>query len=336
MATKKTFERPTTILPHVMAFWKDSNLIKRISIRIQLLSGENPVRLVNWRVSTDQKAFIIGVKLDETFMTPEQAFYCLTLAGVKDTTEHHHLKLMLQHHPKTLAYREAVSRLNGRDHNKDVVVDEARFPLPFKVQHRFTTKSEDPLFNGIKTETKQNGVQFLHVELIGDMIDGYSPMKGSLSSSFVASVSSLKSPPVVVGGPLSAHDEDDDESDEDYTYLTFADSKLEVDTLDEMSIATTNWAEKSCTSKKSKMATSSNKMNPSPASIQFSTSSKKIRVKKSTALAIRTGCDTLTVAEGALSPLRICRGAKRQKTSNPGIGSKRSAPKGLSSNGTVA
>jgi hypothetical protein len=100
-----------------------------------------------------------------------------------------------------------------------------------------------------------------------------------------------------------------------------------------MSIAATNWAEKSCTSKKTKKATYSNKMNPSPANSQFSTSSKKIGVKKSTALAIRTGCDTL--AEGALSQLRIRRGAKRQKTSNPVIGSKRSAPKHLSSNGTV-
>jgi hypothetical protein len=45
------------------------------------------------------------------------------------------------------------------------------------------------------------------------------------------------SPPIVAGGTLSAYDEDEDESDEDYTYVTFADSKLEVDTLDEMSIA---------------------------------------------------------------------------------------------------
>jgi hypothetical protein len=51
--------------------------------------------------------------------------------------------------------------------------DEARFQLPFKVQHQLPTKSEDCLFHGIKTETKQ---KFL---LIGDMVDGYSPMKGS-------------------------------------------------------------------------------------------------------------------------------------------------------------
>jgi hypothetical protein len=69
--------------------------------------------------------------------------------------EHCHLEMMLQHHPKTLAYREAVSRLKGGDHNRDALVDEARFPLPFKVEHRFPTKSEDSLFHGMKTETKQ-------------------------------------------------------------------------------------------------------------------------------------------------------------------------------------
>ena len=298
LATKKVLERPSTILPHMMAYWKDAKLMRRVSLRIQLLSGNNPVKLVNWRVSTDQKSFILGVTLDESFMTPEEAFHCHTLACVKDPTAHRVLEMVLQHHPKTLAYREAVSRLKGRDHNKDEVVDEARFPLPFKVQHRFPTRSEDALFHGIKTETKRNGVQFLHVELIGEMVDGYSPMKGSLSNSSVASVCTIKPSPVVVGGPLSAHDEDDDESDEDYTYVSVDDSNLEVDTIDGMSIATTNWGMKSFSTNETKKAVSK-----LPTTSSKSSSSRKMRVKKSSALAIRTGCDTLAVAEGALSPL---------------------------------
>jgi hypothetical protein len=59
----KSFERQTTVLPHVMAHWKDATITKRVSIRIQLLSGYNPVQLVKWRVSTDQKVFINGVRL---------------------------------------------------------------------------------------------------------------------------------------------------------------------------------------------------------------------------------------------------------------------------------
>jgi hypothetical protein len=101
-------------------------------------------------------------------MTREQAFHCYTRARVQAPADHRHVEMMLKHHPKTLAYRQSASRLKGRDHNKDVVIDEARFPLPFKVQHRFPTKSEDCLFYGMKTGTKQNVVQFLHVELIGD------------------------------------------------------------------------------------------------------------------------------------------------------------------------
>jgi hypothetical protein len=165
---------------------EEPTLAKRVNIRNQLLSGGNPVQLVNWRVSTDQKAFIIGVKLDDSYMTPEDAFHCQTLARVKDPPERRQLEMVLQHQPKTIAYCESVSRLKGRDRNKNVVIDEARFQLPFKVQHRLTTKSKDCLFHGIKTETKQNGVHFLQVELIGEMVDDYSPMKGSLSSSSVA------------------------------------------------------------------------------------------------------------------------------------------------------
>jgi hypothetical protein len=95
--------------------------------------------------------------------------------------------------------------LKGRDYNKDVGIDEARFPLPFKAQHRFSTKSEDCLFYGIKTGTKQNVVQFLHVGLIGDIVDGYSPMKGYLSSRSVTSVCSSKFPPFVADSLLSLH-----------------------------------------------------------------------------------------------------------------------------------
>jgi hypothetical protein len=64
------------------------------------------------------------------------------------------------------------------------------------------------------------------------MVDGYSPMKGSLSSSSVATVCSSKSPSFVAGGPLSTYDEDENESDEEYTYVSVDDSPLEFDTLD--------------------------------------------------------------------------------------------------------
>jgi hypothetical protein len=152
-------------------------------------------------------------------------------------------------------------------------------PLPFKVQHRFPTKPEDSLFHGIKTGTKQNGVQFLHVQLIGDMVDGYSRMKGSLSSSSVATVCSSKSPSFVVGGPLSTNDADEIESDQEYNYVSVDDSKLEFDTLDGLSIATKNWTEQCFSTNKGTKACSRNVTKSSTTSSQFSTSSKEIMVK---------------------------------------------------------
>jgi acetyl-CoA carboxylase carboxyltransferase component len=124
----------------------------------------------------------------------------------------------------------------------------------------------------------------------------------SLSSAFVASVSPLQSHSGAAGGPVSAHDEEDDKSDEVYN-VTCADSKLEGDTLHEISIETINWAERSCGSKsifqqQDKTITTTS---------QHSTPSKKITRKQTTAFANRTGSDTMTVAGGALLPPRISR-----------------------------
>jgi phosphatidylserine/phosphatidylglycerophosphate/cardiolipin synthase-like enzyme len=64
------------------------------------------------------------------------AFHCHTPARVQDPTEHRQLEMVLKHHPRTLAYRESVSRLKGRHHNKDVVIDDAialrgSTPIPY-------------------------------------------------------------------------------------------------------------------------------------------------------------------------------------------------------------
>ncbi|KAG7344877.1 hypothetical protein IV203_032408 [Nitzschia inconspicua] len=46
-----------------------------------------------------------------------------------------------------------ISKLKGRDASKKKVMQEMRIPLPFKVQHRYVTKEEDPIFYG-KREIK--------------------------------------------------------------------------------------------------------------------------------------------------------------------------------------
>jgi hypothetical protein len=72
------------------------------------------------------------------------------------------------------------------------------------------------------------------------MVDGYSPMKGYISRLSVASVCSSKSRPFVAGSPLSLYTqgEYENEYDEEYVCVSVDDSKLEFDTLDDLSIAT--------------------------------------------------------------------------------------------------
>jgi hypothetical protein len=120
---------------------------------------------------------------------------------------------------------------------------------------------------------------------------------------------------------------DDNDSDDSYTYINANNTKLEADTVCGMSIATTCWAQKPL------KADARSRKKSSITGSHYSTSSKQIRVKKITALAIRTGTDTLTIEEGVLSPLRT---AKKLKTAHLVSGSKRFAPKGFSSNGAVA
>lgn len=53
--------RSQTCLPHIMGVWKDRQLRKRISLQIQMLSGSEAMKMVCWRVSTDQKYFIVSI-----------------------------------------------------------------------------------------------------------------------------------------------------------------------------------------------------------------------------------------------------------------------------------
>ena len=108
----------------------------------------------------------------------------------------------------------------------------------------------------------------------------------------------------------------DDEDDEDYTYTSVPDSKLDADS-DGMSLSTMGtslWADKGF----------------SPRSVK---SNNKSKSNMSSTLAIRTESGACTVAEGALSPIR--KSKRQKKTSNPTAGKKRCAHRNLSSNGTV-
>jgi hypothetical protein len=103
----------------------------------------------------------------------------------------------------------------------NVVVDEEEFPLPIKVYHRFSGLSDNCLFHGRKAETKQNRVQSLQVELLGEI----SPMKGLfrvllflLSSLLLLLVELSLMMNMMMTMMTTRH------------YMTVDDSKLEIDT----------------------------------------------------------------------------------------------------------
>ena len=109
---------------------------------------------------------------------------------------------ILNHHSKTQAWREAISKLRGRDPNKSTI----RIPMPFK---------DDRFVYGIKHKPTRRWYKMVGYtsRCLRNSKDSYSPSKGALSTGSVSSI--LITPPVVIGGPDD--DKDDDKDDEDHT-----------------------------------------------------------------------------------------------------------------------
>jgi hypothetical protein len=99
--------------------------------------------------------------LDKGFMTLEAAFHHHILSKCKTPSEYKLTDQILNHHSKTKAWREGTSKLKGRDPNESTINEDIRTPLPFKVQHRYSTKSDDPFFYGIKHIQHADGTKWL-------------------------------------------------------------------------------------------------------------------------------------------------------------------------------
>ena len=80
---------------------------------------------------------------------------------------------MLEYHAKLAARKTSVSKLTGRDSQKRVLLEQ-RMRLPFKCEHAFATKDNDPFFYGIKfIDYAETGETWAHVELVQHIKDGY-------------------------------------------------------------------------------------------------------------------------------------------------------------------
>jgi hypothetical protein len=176
------------------------------------------------------------------------------------------LKEVLVHHPLVLAMKASIGREKGRDRNKHEVVDTVRIPLPIKVMHSPATETDDSFFSGVEFITKVDGSSYMTFHMIGEMKDGYSPMRTPLQQhssparpSSITSRFSAPPSPVVIGGPLSGGGDasgfasrltsvvDDDDDDEDFTYHSQGDTVLDADTYGDLGSVSTmftdQWAD---------------------------------------------------------------------------------------------
>ena len=105
-------EGPLTnvVLPYVIDYWYDRQAVKRASIQIHMLSGnEKLLNRVSYRVSTSQLELVVTVPLSTYMVSPERALCSVALAGIKAGLEGH--KKVLDYHPKVYAQRPFKSQV---------------------------------------------------------------------------------------------------------------------------------------------------------------------------------------------------------------------------------
>jgi hypothetical protein len=266
IARKKRDHHLQPVLPYILDKWTDEHLRPRVSIQIHGISGNQFKQLTEQRVSTDQQYFCHSWPLSKWQMTPERAFnaHILNRDDIKNDQTGITMRLykqILAHCSKTIARRKVISKLKGRDASKEKIMQEMRIPLPFKVQHRYVTKEEDPLFYGKQWIKYPNGEYHCHVELIGIQKDSYSPMKDcasvrSAKSAFVGMEGEI---PTDISFEIKGGDDDDDDDDmDDSTWKTLKSSLEEESEEENDGMGSVTPSElKSITSKKSKLSTKS-------------------------------------------------------------------------------
>mmetsp|Transcript_19218 Transcript_19218/g.46390 ORF Transcript_19218/g.46390 Transcript_19218/m.46390 type:complete len:289 (+) Transcript_19218:655-1521(+) len=158
-------------------------------------------------------------------LTPEGSFnsHVLNEDKVKKDLSGGLLRMLtriLHGHAKTIARRWVASAMKGRDTSKKEVWLQQRIPLGLKVRHSLATKAEDDIFYGAKyIVDKTDGAVYLHVEFVGTMKDGYSPMKDdasirSAAAEFAYAPDAAATVPPVIN--LMSSEEDDDSTWQDW------------------------------------------------------------------------------------------------------------------------
>lgn len=171
-------------LPYILDMWRDTRSRARVSVQVQMLSGNDMYKKVFARVSTNKKEIVITLPMSPYLRRSDFAFDTFLLSA-SNLSEHdkYCMRVLLKHHPKSAARMVAVSKLNSRCVTEGFFYEQ-RIPLPRKCQHEFAVCTDgDESFFGKKFIQYPDGSIFLHVELLAEVHDNYIPEERMLDPS---------------------------------------------------------------------------------------------------------------------------------------------------------
>jgi len=151
--------------------WSDPSTNNRISVQFQVSTGVFAHTNLNVRVSSDGMSLVISHKSSKYMTNHEKALMGVLLKRGLNKSSCTHL---LEYHPKCIARKKTMSKLNGRDMVNTDLEYECRIPLPCKCRHKVTNELDgDKYFYGMNYFEYGNGEIWCHVELIMHILDDF-------------------------------------------------------------------------------------------------------------------------------------------------------------------
>ena len=188
-------------LPYIVDIWRDSNGRVRISLQIWCLSGDDFHTKLLARVSTSGKDFVLAFPMNPNMERGDHAFHSFIMNEAElNKFEQEALMYIVKNHPKAIARIQSVSKIKQRQQTAEGGrYHEQRIPLLRKVMHQFATELDgDAFFHGLKFVKYDDGSVHMHVELLGEQKDCYTPEERKQAP--VTQVA--KSPPLPTNVPV--------------------------------------------------------------------------------------------------------------------------------------
>jgi len=133
-------------MPFIMDIWTDCKNQGRISIQVQLLSGESFYKSIFVRISQNKRFLVLTFPMNPFMARSDFAFETFVIDEMQlSEQDKNAMKVVLKHHSKTAARMESVSKTMSRS-NTSGFFYEQRIPLPKAVKHQFATKDGDEFF----------------------------------------------------------------------------------------------------------------------------------------------------------------------------------------------